>query len=253
MEYPSRDEIVVVNITKVLDYGVICEMIEYNNMRGFVHISNVSSSWVKNIRFFVKDGEIRAAKVLNVDTFKGQVDLSLGAVNTQRQNQRLSEYRQMKRCEKLMELLAKQSGKNFDYVWDNVCTPLSNEYGSLNEGLNKIALGEDVSALVPKELINPLKELVEKNIVVSEKELKGIAHVESFSSQGLSNLKEIFSDVRGKKDVEIIYVGGGNYQITVKTLTYKASEKLLSGVTEAAEKKAKKLGAKFEFKKIENK
>ena len=76
MDYPERDDLVVVRVSQILDYGVFVELLEFNNVRGFVHISNVSSSWVKNIRNFVKPNQVRVAKVLNVDVTKRQIDLS---------------------------------------------------------------------------------------------------------------------------------------------------------------------------------
>ena len=70
MEYPDRNELVVVKVTQILDYGVFAELLEYGNAKGFIHISNVSSSWVKNIRNVVKSNQVRVAKVLNIDVEK---------------------------------------------------------------------------------------------------------------------------------------------------------------------------------------
>jgi len=71
-EFPEVGEIVIGKIVKVLDYGVFMDLIEYEGLQGFVHISNVSSSWIKNIRNFVKEGQIRAGKVTNIDQSKNQ-------------------------------------------------------------------------------------------------------------------------------------------------------------------------------------
>ncbi|RLG70219.1 MAG: translation initiation factor IF-2 subunit alpha, partial [Candidatus Iainarchaeum archaeon] len=80
MEYPEIGEIVVVKVKKILSYGVFVELLEYDGLTGFVHISEVASSWVKNIRNFVKENQIRAAKVLKVIPEKEQVDLSFEKV-----------------------------------------------------------------------------------------------------------------------------------------------------------------------------
>jgi polyribonucleotide nucleotidyltransferase len=47
-QWPQVGEIVVVNVDKVLDYGVFCSLLEYPGATGFVHISQVASSWIKN-------------------------------------------------------------------------------------------------------------------------------------------------------------------------------------------------------------
>lgn len=249
VEYPERGELVVVKITKVLNYGVFVELLEYDNLRGFVHVSNVASSWVKNIRNFVKLGQIRVAKVLNVDISRGQVDLSLAMVSQSKERQKINDYRQFKRVEKLLEGLAKQHKKKFDEVWEQVAVPLIDEFGSVYAGFEKISLGAEVSTLLPKEWVAPVKELVEKNIVVSEKELKGIVNLSSFSPKGVTEIKEIFAEIGGLRKCHAIYLGAGRYSISCSAPTFKEAEKRLSAAVELLEKKAKKFGASFEFTK----
>jgi translation initiation factor 2 subunit 1 len=249
VEYPEREELVVVKITKVLNYGVFVELLEYKNLRGFVHVSNVASSWVKNIRNFVKLGQVRVAKVLNVDMSREQVDLSLAMVSQSKERQKINDYRQFKRVEKLLEGLAKQHKKKFDEVWDQVAVPLIDEFGSVYAGLEKIYLGADVSTLLPKEWIAPVKELVDKNVIVSEKVLKGVVKLSSFSPKGLNEVKEIFSEIGGAKKCSSIYLGAGRYSLSCSAPTFKEAEKRLSAAVEALEKKSKKFGASFEFTK----
>src|SRR3989339_2184647 len=108
---PEPGEIIIGRIFKVLDYGVFMELLEYEGLQGFVHISNVSSSWIKNIRNFVKEGQIRAGKVINIDRSKRQVDISLTKVSQNSQREKIEEYRQGKRAQKLVELLAQKLGE----------------------------------------------------------------------------------------------------------------------------------------------
>jgi len=108
---PEPGEIIIGRIFKVLDYGVFMELLEYEGLQGFVHISNVSSSWIKNIRNFVKEGQIRAGKVINIDRSKRQVDISLTKVSANAQREKIEEYKQGKRSQKLVELLAQKLGE----------------------------------------------------------------------------------------------------------------------------------------------
>ena len=78
---PVIGEIVVVKVLRVLDYGAFVELLEYGNAKGFVHVSQIASRWVKNIRNFVKENQVRAAQVLSIDQSKGQIDLSLTKVS----------------------------------------------------------------------------------------------------------------------------------------------------------------------------
>ena len=93
MNFPDKDEFVVVKVNQILDYGVFVELLEYGKTRGFIHISNVSSSWVKNIRNLVKINQVRVAKVLSTDTEKRQIDLSFAGISPQMEKQKMTDFK----------------------------------------------------------------------------------------------------------------------------------------------------------------
>lgn len=247
MEYPEKDEFVIGKVVQVLGYGVFVELIEYNNMRGFVHISNVSSSWVKNIRNLVKVNQVKVAKVVNVDTAKKQIDLSFAGISPQIERQKLTEFKQINREEKLVALLAKNMGLKFDEIWDAVVTPLTNEYESFYKALEKIALGEDLSKFVDKKYYNELVDLVEKNITVKSKVLRGTLSLSSMSSAGVNDIKKLFKNFEKEKKLNVVYAGAGKYQLSFSSPTFKETEKLMKSITEDIEKEAKNLNIKSEF------
>ncbi len=253
VDFPNRDDFVVVKVNQILDYGVFVELLEYKQVRGFVHISNVSSSWVKNIRNFVKMNQVRAAKVLNVDKEKKQVDLAFAGINPMRERQVLTQFKQINREEKLIEILSKTTGKEFSVVWAEVAEPLNLEHGSLYEAFEKIALGYDPSNVLAKAWVAPVKDLVDKNIVVSKKEITGKLKLLSAKSNGLNSIKEVLSETEGFKGCTINYAGGGSFNVACAGLTFKDADKTLTAAIENAEKKAKKLGVSFEFKRDEKK
>ena len=253
MDFPSRDDFVVVKITQILDYGVFVELLEYKNARGFVHISNVASSWVKNIRNFVKMNQVRVAKVLNVDLERRQIDLAFAGVNPMRERTVLNQFKQINREQKLIEILSKETKKPFEEVWASVVDPLTAEHGSLFEAFEKIALGYDPSPVLAKEWVAPVKDLVEKNIVVSKKEITGKLKLSSTASNGLNLIKDVLSDAEGGKGCVVSYAGGGSFNVSCTGLTFKEADKVLSVSMVNAEKKAKKLGIVFEFARDEKK
>ena len=248
MDYPDRDEFVVVKVTQILGYGVFAELIEYNKARGFVHISNVSSSWVKNIRNIVKINQVRVAKVINIDVEKRQIDLSFAGISKQMEKTKMMEFKQVNREEKLIAILARQEKKEFDAVWNAVADPLIEEYGSLHKAFEKVYFGEDISKALAKEWLAPVKELVEKNIVVSKKSLKGTVSLKCVGAHSLKLVKEVLAEIEKVDDCELIYGGAGTYLLTCFGATFKDVEKTLSAATDAAEKKAKKLSVEFGFK-----
>src|SRR3989344_4249665 len=177
---PEINEVVVCRIMRILDYGVFVELLEYDNVQGFVHISQVSSSWIKNIRNFVKENQVRAAQVTNVDLQKNQLDLSFMRVSAEKQRIKIEEFKQSKRSQKLIELLAKQNNMDFDAAWGEVASPLLEKYETLYDAFQELLLDKEaVLSLVPKKWHKTLGELVSKNIETPKKQVKGVLSLSS--------------------------------------------------------------------------
>jgi translation initiation factor 2 subunit 1 len=251
-EFPEPGEVVIGRIVKVLDYGVFIELIEYECLQGFVHISNVSSSWVKNIRNFVKEGQIRAGKVLNVDLNKRQIDISLTKVSSNQQRTKIEEYKQAKRTQKLIELLAQNEGVDFEIAWNEVAEPLLEEYDSLYDAFQKILLDpEKCLSKIPEKWVAPLKEIVEKNIEVPVKTVKGNIVVFVPGPSGVESLKSVLGEAekRAKGKVKMSYQGSGKFQLKANSSDYKSAERLLKDFSDDLISSVKGVGGKAEFEK----
>jgi translation initiation factor 2 subunit 1 len=74
--YPSEGDLVICTVTKVSSHGAFVKLDEYGGKDGFIHISEVASIWVKNIRDYVREGQKTVGKVLSVDRTKGHIDLT---------------------------------------------------------------------------------------------------------------------------------------------------------------------------------
>ena len=252
---PSSGDIVVCRISKVLDYGVFVELLEFSGVTGFVHISQVSSSWVKNIRNFVKENQVRAAQVTNVDVSKNQLDLSFTRVSAEKQRIKIEEFKQSKRSQKLIELLAKQNSLAFDVAWAEVAVPLLEKYETLYDAFSELLLDKEaVLSLVPKKWQKSLEELVGKNIEAPRKQVKGVPSLSSPAPNGVELVKgALLSAKKAAKsaDVEIFYAGGGKYMVKVTSFDYKVADKVLRQTSEAAIESIENADGKGSFEKLD--
>ena len=249
-DVPEAGETVVCKVKQVLNYGAFVELVEYNNRKGFVHVSQVASRWVKNIRNFVKEGQIRAAKVLSINHEKNQIDLSFTKVSSHAQRARIEEWKQLKRCRKLIEVLADSQKKSADEAWELVAKPLLENNDSLFEAFQEIALlGEEATQGVDKAWVKPLLEMVTKNIPVPEKMLKGVLTIKCEKPNGVDLIKDVLlrTEKTKEKNVEIFYNGGGKYSLKTKAPDFKAAEKVLNEVIEKITKELKKSGGDVKF------
>jgi len=234
-DIPEKGDIVICKITKVMNYGVFAELLEYDNQKGFVHISEVASRWVKNIRNFAKEGETRAAKVMSISPEKNQIDLSLTKVSPNIQRLKIEEYKQLVRNTRLIELLATNEKKEFDETWDAVAEPLIKEYETLYAAFQKIANEkENALKMIPKEWHRPLLDLVEKNVKISMKTINGVFTLQSTAPDGVEKIKSALSKVKkSTKDanIDIYYEGSGKYVVKVSSPEYKVAERVLKYIS----------------------
>jgi translation initiation factor 2 subunit 1 len=236
LQFPEVSEVVVCKVNKILDYGVFAELLEYEGVQGFVHISQVSSSWIKNIRTFVKEGQVRAAKVTSVAPEKNQVDLSFVRVSAREQRKRIEEYKSFKRAQKLLEVLAKQTESNPDAVWEEVAVPLMENYDSLNEAFTEIKLNKEKAMDgVSKKFVKPLIDLINKSIEAPKKTVEGVLKLSSDAPNGVELIKKAIKaglDKAKGKNVEVVYLGTGAFQVKSTSFNYKEAEKNINALTE---------------------
>lgn len=78
MDYHTGD-IIKVTVTSIENYGIFVKVDERYN--GLIHISEMSDSFVSNVRNFAFPGEDIFAKVMEVDGDKNRMKLSIKSIN----------------------------------------------------------------------------------------------------------------------------------------------------------------------------
>jgi translation initiation factor 2 subunit 1 len=251
IEFPEIGEAVICTVTKVLNYGAFVELTEYEGAKGFVHVSQVASGWIKNIRNYVKEGQVRAAKVVSIDNQKNQIDLSFTKITSHEARARIEEWKQLKRARKFMEQIAQDNKSDFDTVWDEIAIPLVEQHGSLQKALQEIALERKGSMdAVPKKWQGPLQSIVEKSVTVQAKTLAGTFTVLCTLPDGVTAIKKALSTLKNpNKEVSttLSYYGSGKYLLKVSSPEFKETEKQLLSISEGLLDELKKTGCTASF------
>lgn len=245
MNLPEKDEFVVCTVEKILDYGVEVRLEEYPGQKGFVPLGQVAARWVKNIRNFVKNNQIRVAKVIYINFEKNQVNLSFAMVPKPKEEQRLSEWRQTKRVQQLLTLVAKELKLDLDKIWDKITEPILLKYNSVLEGFQDLKrYGKDYFEDIPKEYRTVLYNIVEKNITINDKSIIEIVKIETQKEDGLNLIKTGFKNLPTDKDITSIvkYQGNGKYMIKAEAKDYKLIEKYLTNLNDHLQKHFSKIG-----------
>ena len=244
--YPETGEFVIVTVKKLMPYGAFCSLDEYDSLEAFLHISEVSSGWVKNIREYVKEGQKTVAVISNVDVQKRQIDLSLKRVSESDKKRKLESFQMEKRAEKWFERAALKLKKNPKDSLKEIGEPLVKEYGDLYTAFDSIRQG-DAKAQIPPAWLQAIKEIAETEIKQKSVKMRASLKLQSNDSDGVEKVKSALKNVgKAGKGVSVHYLGAPNYFIDIEAANYKDAEKTLSKIEAQM---AKEKGVEFSMEK----
>ena len=218
-EWPEEGDLIVGTVHKVLGYGAFAKLEEYEGKEAFIHISEVSSGWVKNIRDYVRENQKIVARVLRVNPKKGHVDASLKRIREDQRTRRMQQWKIEQKAEKLLEISAKSINKTLDEAYDEVGYLIMEEFGDLYEGFElasddgeNVLLDVDVSP----EWAKIITEVAKKNISTPEVQITGYVDLTSYKSNGVEIIIEALQSIESD-NVEVQCVGSPTYRIMVTT------------------------------------
>lgn len=255
-DLPVENDLVMCTVTKVFSHGAFAKLDEYQGRDGFIHISEVASTWIKNIRDFVKEGQKTVAKVLNVDRAKGHIDLSIRRVSDAQRKNKIQEWKRSQKSEKLMEIAAKEIDKTVTDAYAEVGFALEEKYGEIYTALEEMTLaGAEVfkNLDIPKEWEAPLLKVAQENIVLPTVNITGYVDLKCPLPNGIDVIKEslIFARDLGYGEdvnVDITYIKSPRFSINVTAPEYKVAEEALKHCADSAIEHIKKLGGNGTFK-----
>lgn len=239
--WPEAGEFVVGEVDDIEDYGVFVDLEEYENKRGLVHVSEVASGWIKNIRDHVRTGERVVAKVLAVDRDAQQIDLSLKDVNDHQRSEKIQEWKNDQKADNWMSLAFGDDVDDDRYAM--VANELIAEHGNLYDGFEAAAIHgnealEDTD--LDEETIDALVEVARENVSVPYVNVTGYVDLESPAPDGVEDIREAMKMAAGNGEVpdevelEVTYVGAPEYRIKVKAPNYKTAETELEAAADRA-------------------
>ena len=75
-QYPTADDLVIVQVKNVAEMGAYVSLLEYNNIEGMILLSELSRRRIRSINKLIRVGRTEVVVVLRVDREKGYIDLS---------------------------------------------------------------------------------------------------------------------------------------------------------------------------------
>jgi translation initiation factor 2 subunit 1 len=237
-EWPEAGDLVIATIQNVTDYGAYAKLDEYDK-QGLLHVSEISSSWIRNIRDFVREGQKVVLKVLHVNVEKGHIDLSLRRVTKREKIEKMMAWKKERKGETLLRDVAEKVGLSPEQVYEKAGAAIEKEYG-LYEGFER-AVKEGTEVLtaigIPEELAGAFAAVAQERIHIPMVKVKGIVEVSCMKPNGVKVIKEAFLNAKKTekpRNVKLRFyvVAAPKYRIEVLADNYKHGEDVFQKVAE---------------------
>jgi translation initiation factor 2 subunit 1 len=236
--WPERGDLVIATIDSITSYGAYVKLDEYEK-KGLLHVSEISSSWIRNIRDFVREGQKIVLKVVRVKPEKGQIDVSLRRVTRRERIEKIKIFKKDRKAETLLRNVAEKACISKEEVYEKAGMLLEDEYG-LYDGFEKLLKdGSEVLTKlgVSEDLAKIFVEVAEERISLKMVKIKGIIEIRCMKPNGVKIIQESFQEAyenEKTKDTKIRYYvkAAPKYNIEVLAENYKRGEEVFQKISE---------------------
>lgn len=248
-DYPEEGDLVVATVKRIESYGAYVTLDEYGGKEGLVHISEVASKWVRNIRDQIKEGQKLVLKVLRVDPKRGQVDLSLRRVTGREKAEKLLQWKMDKKAESILKSAAEKLNGDeaeLNEVKEVILSKYESVYDALEEAVEE---GEEVFLKlgVPARWAKALAEAAKLKIRIEKAKVSTTLELTCLKPSGIDAIKKSLINaekIRKKKgsSVTAYSIGAPRYRIEVLADDYEEAESLLEKAVNEALSTIRSLG-----------
>jgi len=233
---PEPGEIVICTVREITSHGIYVNLDQYEGMNGFLHVSEISTGWVKNIERVAKVQQKLVLKVIRANKLRREIDLSLRQVTNEERRAKVIEWKREERAMAIINAVKNKLGLS-DEQTKLLVAKLEEGFGALYSSLEAAAKKSEKAfqALeLPPETAKALAEAAGEKIVPPRYEIGALVEVSSRAPDGIDHIKKtlLAAAESSSADVHITYAGAPRYRVRVTADDYKQAEKALDGVIE---------------------
>ena len=256
-ELPEIGEIVIATIKKTGDHGAYVTLDEYDNIQGFLHVSEIAPGWVRKVTKYVKEGDKKVLLVKKIQTNRAEIDLSLKQISKEQRKKKLLDVKRFEKEQGILKNIQDKvnlSSEEIDELEEKLLSKYKSVYDAIIEiGSKGIDVIDDLE--ISEKIKNTIEEISKKTKLPSV-EIRGILEMTSNKSNGIEIIKKILLDAikeNQNEKIEILYLGAPKYRLSVIAQDFKTAEKTLKPIIEKIEKNTSKLDGIFKFSREESK
>ena len=233
---PEAGEVVVCTVREITSHGIYVNLDQYDGTNGFLHVSEISTGWVRNIDRVAKVSQKLILKVIRVNRARREIDLSLRQVTNEERRAKVIEWKREERAVAIIDAVKKKLGVD-DAHERELRHRLEEEFGTLYAALETAARkGEKglATLALPEKEAKAIAEIAAEKIVPPRYEVGALVEVSSKSPEGIEQVKKTLMAAAGSQQVQvhITYAGAPRYRVRITADDYKQAEKALDEVIE---------------------
>lgn len=252
LDMPENGDVVICTVREITPHGIYVNLDEYGGMNGFLHISEISTGWVRNIEKVAKPQQKLVLKVIRSDKLRREIDLSLRQVTNEERRNKIIEWKKEERARAIMNVIRNRLALD-DSKMNEYLQKLESKFDTLYDALEATAKrGEKALAALelPPDVVKTIVEVASEKIVPPKYEVGAIVEISTKTPNGIEHIKSALLNamsVSSSADIKIAYAGAPRYRVRVIADDYKQAEKVLGLVLEKIKDGISKHGV-FSFK-----
>ena len=256
-ELPEVGEIVIATIKKTGDHGAYVSLDEYDDIQGFLHISEIAPGWVRKVTKYVKEGDKKVLLVKKIQANRAEIDLSLKQISKEQRKKKLLDVKRFEKEQGILKNIqdkVKLSSEEVDDLEEKLLSKYKSVYDAVIDiGTNNINVIDDLE--ISEKIKKTIDEL-SKKIKLPTVEIRGILEMTNNKSDGIEIIRKILLDAikeSQNQKITILYLGAPKYRLSIIAQDFKTAEKTLKPILEKIEKNASKQNGTFKFSREESK
>ena len=163
-ELPEVGEIVIATIKKTGDHGAYVSLDEYDNIQGFLHISEIAPGWVRKVTKYVKEGDKKVLLVKKIQEDRSEIDLSLKQISKEQRKKKLLDVKRFEKEQGILKNIqdkVKLSSEELDDLEEKLLSKYKSVYDAMIEiGTKNISVIDDLE--ISEKIKKTIDELSKK-------------------------------------------------------------------------------------------
>jgi len=231
---PEVDELVMARVNSIDEMGVLCQLLEYNNLEGFLPLSELSRKRMRSVLRHVRVGQKQVLQVIRVDTEKYNIGKTVHGI---------------------VKHLAETKHREVEEIYSLMIWPLYKKYSHPYEAFKLLAASsetvpdiyEGLNLTIPEDYFDTLVKVVKHQLAVQPVKIGAEVDVTSFVG-GIDDIKNALKAglaSKGEFDIKIQLVSSPTFLIFTTTTDENAGTEAIEGVTNVIKDEILKVGGNF--------